>query len=260
MHFAGLKAVGESEEYPLKYYLNNFLGSFNILNLMNEFGVKNLVFSSSATVYGLPKNGVCKESDPVLPKSVYGRTKAMVENLIIDFANSDPNFRYGILRYFNPVGANKSGLIGEDPIGIPNNLIPFVTQVAIGRREKLFIWGNDYPTPDGTGMRDYIHVEDLAAGHIAAIERLGQGSESFIVNLGTGNSHSVLEVVKTFERVTGRKIPFEFADRRIGDVPECYADPSRASELLNWQAKQDLETMCEDVWRWQTINPNGYRN
>ncbi len=258
IHFAGLKAVGESATEPVKYFKNNISGSIVLIDEMIKAGVNKLIFSSSATVYGDPGYPKCDENTPLSPQSNYGLTKQMVEEIITAVAKSKPDFKYAILRYFNPVGAHKSGLIGEDPNGIPNNLVPFISQVASGKLAKLQVWGNDYPTSDGTGKRDYIHVEDLAAGHLAALAGLDSKNKSFTVNLGTGTSNSVLEVIETFEKVSGKKIPYEIADRRPGDVAECFADASLAKELLGWSTKYDLAAMCADAWNWQSRNPNGY--
>jgi UDP-glucose 4-epimerase len=258
IHFAGLKAVGESAEKPILYYENNICGTLNLIRVINEMGVNKLIFSSSATVYGDPGYAKCSEETPLAPQSVYGQTKYFIEEIIKSYQKANSDFKYGILRYFNPIGAHMSGLIGEDPNGIPNNLVPYISQVAIGKRPKLQIWGSDYPTADGTGRRDYIHVEDLVAGHLAALEHLDSGDASFTVNLGTGNSYSVLEMIKAFEEVSGKKIPYEFAERRVGDVAENYADPTLAKKLLSWSAKLDLRRMCEDTWRWQKNNPEGY--
>jgi UDP-glucose 4-epimerase len=258
IHFAGLKSVSESESEPDKYLRNNVSGSQTLIEEMLTANVYKLIFSSSATVYGDPGYAKCDESTPLNPISVYGQTKKFVEELIHDAAGKSEDFKYAILRYFNPVGAHESGLIGEDPNGFPNNLVPFISQVAVGKLPSLKIWGNDYPTPDGTGQRDYIHVEDLALGHIAALTALEAKNRSLTVNLGTGRPYSVLEVINSFERASGRKIPFEFAPRRIGDVAENFADPTLAAELLDWSAKYDLTKMCEDSWRWQLANPDGY--
>jgi UDP-glucose 4-epimerase len=258
-HFAGLKSVSESEREPEKYELNNVVGSSILVNIMLKHQIYKLVFSSSATVYGDPGYAKCNENTPLSPQSFYGKTKLRVEEIIKDTASTNPEFRFAILRYFNPIGAHASGKIGEDPIGTPNNLFPYIAQVAVGKREKVKIWGNDYPTSDGTGRRDYIHVEDLAAGHISALNALGSGVDSFTVNLGTGNSYSVLEAIAAFSEVSGKSIPYEFGPRRPGDVAENYADASLANELLDWTTKFDLARMCQDSWRWQSQNPNGYR-
>lgn len=258
-HFAGLKSVSESEQEPEKYELNNVVGSSILINIMLKHQIYKLVFSSSATVYGDPGYAKCNENTPLGPQSFYGKTKLRVEEIIKETASTNPEFRFAILRYFNPIGAHASGKIGEDPIGIPNNLFPYIAQVAVGKREKVNIWGNDYPTPDGTGRRDYIHVEDLAAGHISALNALESGVDSFTVNLGTGNSYSVLEAIAAFSEVSGKSIPYEFGPRRPGDVAENYADASLANELLGWTTKFDLARMCQDSWRWQSQNPDGYR-
>ena len=258
IHFAGLKAVGESVEKPLDYYDNNVIGTHRLLQAMTNCGVKTLVFSSSATVYGEPQFLPLTEQHPLSATNPYGRTKLVVENMLRDLYRSDPSWRIGILRYFNPVGAHESGLIGEDPQGIPNNLMPFVAQVAIGRRECLKVWGNDYPTPDGTGVRDYIHVVDLAKGHLKALQRL-DSPQCYAVNLGTGTGYSVLDVAKAFAEASGRPVPYEIAPRRAGDVAACYAEASYAEQLLDWRAVRDLSAMCLDTWRWQSVNPNGFR-
>jgi UDP-glucose 4-epimerase len=226
---------------------------------MLKYKIYKLVFSSSATVYGDPGYAKCNENTPLGPQSFYGKTKLRVEEIIKETASTNPEFRFAILRYFNPIGAHASGKIGEDPIGIPNNLFPYIAQVAVGKREKVNIWGNDYPTPDGTGRRDYIHVEDLAAGHISALKALESEVDSLTVNLGTGNSYSVLEAIAAFSEVSGKSIPYEFGPRRPGDVAENYADASLANELLGWTTKFDLARMCQDSWRWQSQNPDGYR-
>lgn len=257
LHFAGLKAVGESVEKPLDYYDNNVVGTHRLLKAMGSCGIKTLVFSSSATVYGEPKFLPLTEDHPLSATNPYGRTKLFIEEMLRDLYRSDSTWRIGILRYFNPVGAHESGLIGEDPQGIPNNLMPFVAQVAIGRRDCLKVWGCDYQTPDGTGVRDYIHVVDLALGHLKALNRL-QAPQCFEVNLGTGNGYSVLDVVKAFERASGNPVRYELAPRRLGDVASCYADPAFALTLLDWQAARGLDVMCVDVWRWQSNNPAGY--
>lgn len=268
IHFAGLKAVGESVERPLSYYDNNVVGTLRLLQAMQECEVKTLVFSSSATVYGDPIRLPLTEDHPLAPTNPYGRSKQMVEEILRDLHHSDNSLRISILRYFNPVGAHASGLIGEDPQGIPNNLMPFVAQVAVGRREALSVWGNDYPTPDGTGVRDYIHVVDLAHGHLKALEALdaSQGAQDnksgrcLIVNLGTGLGYSVLDVVQAFEKASERSIPYRIAPRRPGDIASCYADPKRAFEMLGWKAKFGLEEMCASSWHWQCTNPKGYQS
>ena len=258
IHFAGLKAVGESEAEPLKYYDNNVSGSIALFEEMVRANVKTLVFSSSATVYGDPGVVEYTEDLPLKPVNVYGRTKLMVEDILRDLKKADPAWRVALLRYFNPVGANESGLIGEDPNGIPNNLMPFIAQVAVGKRDQLQIFGNDYPTPDGTGRRDYIHVVDLAQGHLAALAALEKSPETVTVNLGTGRPYSVLEMVRAFETASGRAIPFNIAPRRAGDLAEYFADPALAKQQLGWQAEHGIEQMCEDTWRWQLQNPQGF--
>ena len=257
IHFAGLKAVGESTQKPLYYYDCNMLGTLRLLQAMRSTGVKKLVFSSSATVYGDPQHLPLDETHPLSATNPYGRTKLMIEEMLRDLYNSDPEWSIAILRYFNPVGAHESGLIGEDPKGIPNNLMPIIAQVATGRREKLSIWGNDYPTPDGTGVRDYIHVTDLAEGHLRALAKLDE-PKCMAINLGTGEGYSVLDVIKAFEHVSNQQIRYEIAPRRPGDVASCYADPAHAKELLGWSAKKTLREMCADMWNWQSKNPNGY--
>lgn len=258
IHFAGLKAVGESEAEPLKYYDNNVSGSVVLFEEMVRAAVKTLVFSSSATVYGDPGVVQYTEDTPLKPINVYGRTKLMVEDILRDLKKSDPAWRIALLRYFNPVGAHDSGMIGEDPSGIPNNLMPFVAQVAVGKRAKLAVFGDDYATPDGTGKRDYIHVDDLAAGHLAALNVLNESSETVTVNLGTGRPYSVLEMVNAFSAASGKPVPYEIAPRRAGDLPEYYAEPSLAKRLLGWEARLGIDRMCKDTWRWQSNNPLGY--
>ncbi|WP_049823818.1 UDP-glucose 4-epimerase GalE [Bradyrhizobium sp. WSM2254] len=258
IHLAGLKAVGDSNVRPMTYYENNVLGTMRLLSAMKRANVKTLVFSSSATVYGMPRYLPLDEKHPLGPTNPYGRTKLVIEEMLKDLCRSDDGWRIGNLRYFNPVGAHESGLIGEDPLGVPSNLLPFVAQVAIGRREKLQIWGNDYDTPDGTGIRDFIHVVDLASGHLSALRQLGQPG-LITVNLGTGNGSSVLDIVRTFESVSGRSIPYEIRERRAGDVAACYADPTFAKNALGWASTRSLEQMCADHWRWQLQNPNGYQ-
>jgi UDP-glucose 4-epimerase len=257
IHLAGLKAVGDSNVRPMTYYENNVLGTMRLVSAMTRANVKTLVFSSSATVYGTPMYLPLDEQHPVGPTNPYGRTKLFVEGILNDLYRSYDGWRIGILRYFNPVGAHESGLIGEDPLGIPNNLLPFVAQVAIGRHEKLHIWGNDYDTSDGTGIRDFIHVVDLASGHLSVLNHLKQ-PRVLTVNLGTGNGSSVLEVVRTFEAVSGRRIPYVIGERRVGDVAICYADPTLAGTLLGWTSRRSLTQMCADHWHWQMKNPNGY--
>ena len=258
IHFAGLKAVGESVAEPLSYYDNNVTGTLRLLEAMEECTVKTLVFSSSATVYGDPQRLPLSEDHPLSATSPYGRSKLMVEDILRDLYASDPSWRIGLLRYFNPVGAHPSGLIGEDPQGVPNNLLPYVAQVAAGRREFLNVWGDDYATPDGTGVRDYLHVVDLALGHVKALARLQQHAECLTVNLGTGIGYSVLDMVRAFERASGRPVPYRIAARRPGDIASCYADPKRALELLGWRAERGLDAMCADTWRWQSANPQGF--
>ena len=258
IHFAGLKAVGESVAEPLRYYDNNVSGTVKLLHAMQACQVKTLVFSSSATVYGDPQRLPIAEDHPLSATNPYGQTKLTTENMLRDVAASDASWRIGILRYFNPVGAHASGLIGEDPQGIPNNLLPFVAQVAVGKRKFLNVWGNDYATPDGTGVRDYIHVVDLALGHLAALQRLHSHAPCFAVNLGTGKGYSVLDLVRAFEQASGKPVAYKLSPRRAGDVAACYADPAYAHALLGWQAQRDLQCMCADAWRWQSGNPNGY--
>jgi UDP-glucose 4-epimerase len=259
IHLAGLKAVGDSNARPMSYYENNVVGTIRLVSAMKTADVKTLVFSSSATVYGVPNYLPLDEKHPLGPTNPYGRTKFFIEEMLKDLYRSDDGWRIGILRYFNPVGAHESGLIGEDPVGVPNNLLPYVAQVAIGKREKLRIWGNDYDTPDGTGIRDFIHVVDLASGHLSALNHLKQPGV-LTLNLGTGNGNSVLDVIRTFETVSGRPVPYEIGRRRTGDVASCYADPTLARETLGWQSARSLEQMCADHWRWQSKNPNGYRD
>jgi UDP-glucose 4-epimerase len=258
IHFAGLKSVGESVANPALYYENNVGGSIALLQAMAACGVQRLVFSSSATVYGEPERLPLTEAHPLRPANPYGRTKLMVEQLLADHSIADASFHYAALRYFNPVGAHPSGTLGEDPLGVPNNLIPYLSQVAVGRHQALRVWGRDYATRDGTGVRDYIHVVDLAQGHRAALSFLEKRRTSITVNLGTGRGYSVLEAASAFERASGKAIPLEFHERRRGDVAECYADPSLATRELGWQAALDLDAMCSDGWRWQSRNPKGY--
>jgi UDP-glucose 4-epimerase len=257
IHFAGLKSVGESVEKPLQYYDNNVIGSLRLIAAMQAAGVKTLVFSSSATVYGDPQYLPLTEYHPLSAINPYGRSKLIIEEILHDYFRAAPDWCIGILRYFNPVGAHESGLIGEDPKGIPSNLMPYIAQVAVGRREMLNIWGGDYQTPDGTGVRDYIHVVDLAEGHLKALEYLAE-AQCFTVNLGTGRGYSVLEVVKAFECASDRTVPYFIAPKREGDVAACYADPSLAAKLLGWRAKRNIEIMCADHWRWQQMNPAGF--
>lgn len=260
IHFAGLKAVGESVQQPLTYYDNNLAGTLRLLEAMNACGVKTLVFSSSATVYGDPRRLPLTEDHPLSATNPYGRTKLVIEDMLRDVFAGDASWRFGILRYFNPVGAHASGLMGEDPQGVPNNLLPFMAQVAVGQRAFLNVWGNDYATPDGTGVRDYIHVVDLALGHLRALEMLGRSTsgQCVSINLGTGVGYSVLDMVKAFEDASGKSVPYQMKPRRPGDIAACYAEPTRARELLGWQATRDLHTMCADAWRWQSGNPRGY--
>ena len=258
IHFAGFKAVGESVSIPLEYFHNNVSGTLVLLDVMKEHAVNNIVFSSSATVYGDVKIVPLKEEFSLSATNPYGRTKLMIEDILRDLFRAEPEWDIAILRYFNPVGAHPSGRIGEDPNGIPNNLMPYVAQVAVGRHPFVRVWGNDYPTPDGTGVRDYIHVMDLAAGHIKALEKLLQNPGLVTYNLGTGQGHSVLEVIKAFEKACQREIPFQVFDRRPGDVPTSYADPTKANNELSWYARKTLEDMCQDAWRWQSFNPNGF--
>jgi UDP-glucose 4-epimerase len=252
IHFAGLKAVGESVEQPLRYYDNNISGSVVLFETMAKFGVKTLVFSSSATVYGDPHAVPIKEDFPLHATNPYGRSKLMIEEILRDLSVSDQSWRIALLRYFNPVGAHESGLIGEDPNGIPNNLLPYIAQVADGRREKLSVYGNDYPTPDGTGMRDYIHVVDLALGHVATLDKLARAPGVVTYNLGTGRANSVLEMVRAFEKACGKPIPYQIVGRRPGDIAQCYADPALARAELGWEARRNVEQMCADAWRWQS--------
>lgn len=257
VHFAGLKAVGESVVKPLTYFENNVAGTLNLLHAMTEAGVRQLVFSSSATVYGDPHTVPIREDFPLSATNPYGRTKLMIEDILRDLLVADPDWRIAILRYFNPVGAHASGLIGESPNGIPNNLMPFVSQVAVGQRNELSVFGSDYPTPDGTGVRDYIHVVDLALGHLAALDALARSGGMLTVNLGTGQGYSVLDMVRAFETASGRSVPYRLVDRRPGDIASCYADPALAETVLGWRATRGIEEMCSDTWRWQAANPAG---
>jgi UDP-glucose 4-epimerase len=257
IHFAGLKAVGESVEQPLTYYDNNVNGTLCLLQAMRQAGVRRLVFSSSATVYGDPHRVPIREDFPLQATNPYGRSKLMVEEMLRDLQRAEADWQIAILRYFNPVGAHPSGLIGENPNGIPNNLMPFVAQVAVGKRAQLSVFGNDYPTPDGTGVRDYIHVVDLAQGHLAALAALARSGQSLTVNLGTGQGYSVLDMVRAFEAASGRPVPYQIVARRAGDIATCYADPQLAGELLGWQARRGIGEMCADAWRWQSMNPDG---
>jgi UDP-glucose 4-epimerase len=251
IHFAGLKAVGESVEQPLQYYDNNVSGSVVLFETMSKFDVKTIVFSSSATVYGDPASVPIREDFPLSATNPYGRSKLMIEEILRDLHKAAPDWRIALLRYFNPVGAHESGLIGEEPNGIPNNLVPYIAQVATGKREKLSVYGGDYPTPDGTGMRDYIHVVDLALGHVKTLAKLAKAPGVVTYNLGTGRGNSVLEMVRAFEEASGRKIPYQVVDRRPGDIAKCFADPSLAREELGWTARRDVNEMCADVWRYQ---------
>jgi UDP-glucose 4-epimerase len=254
IHFAGLKAVGESVEKPLEYYDNNVRGTLELLAAMRRAGVRTLVFSSSATVYGDPASVPIREDFPCSATNPYGRSKLIIEDILADLYHAEPDWRIARLRYFNPVGAHESGLIGEDPQGIPNNLMPYIAQVAIGQRAHLKVFGNDYPTPDGTGIRDYLHVVDLAHGHVAALNYLNEKGGLLTVNLGTGQGYSVLEMAKAFEQASGRPVPCRFAPRRPGDIAQCWADPALAKELFGWNTTRGLETMCADAWRWQLQN------
>jgi UDP-glucose 4-epimerase len=258
MHFAGLKAVGESVEKPIEYYDTNVGGTFILANLMREFGCKMFIFSSSATVYGDPRTVPIKENFPLSVTNPYGRSKLMVEEFLQDVFVADDRWHIALLRYFNPIGAHKSGLIGEDPNDIPSNLIPYISQVAAGKLEKLSIFGGDYDTSDGTGVRDYIHVVDLAKGHVKALQALENKPQVLTVNLGTGNGYSVLDMVKAFEKASGKKVPYQIVGRRPGDIATCYTDPTYAAERLDWKAKYELDEMCKDTWRWQSMNPDGY--
>ncbi len=258
IHFAGLKAVGESVAKPILYYKNNVVGTLNLIEAMERHGVKTLVFSSSATVYGAPDKVPITEDFPLKPTNPYGQTKFQIEQILRDLHNADPSWRISMLRYFNPVGAHPSGKIGEDPNGIPNNLVPYITQVAVGRLPKVRVFGNDWPTPDGTGVRDYIHVVDLALGHLHALKHLENNIGIHVFNLGTGKGSSVLEVIRACEKAAGREIAFEVVDRRPGDIAECYANPELAERELEWRATHSLEQMCADSWRWQSDNPQGY--
>ncbi len=259
IHFAGLKAVGESVQMPLEYYHNNLTGTINLCQSMRAHGVKTIVFSSSATVYGDPATVPIREDFPTgNTTNPYGETKHMIERILKDMQFADPEWSVSILRYFNPIGAHESGLIGEDPAGIPNNLLPYITQVASGKREYLRVYGNDYPTHDGTGVRDYIHVVDLARAHLSALERAVKMHAIEYYNIGTGNGYSVLDVVHAFEAVTGKPLPYRIEARRPGDIAVCYADPTKAEQVLGWKAEYDMTRMCQDAYRWQSMNPNGY--
>lgn len=261
IHFAGYKAVGESVRKPLEYYHNNITGTLNLCDVMRNHGVKKIIFSSSATVYGdpafVPITEDCPKGQITNP---YGQTKGMLEQILTDLHVSDPEWNVVLLRYFNPIGAHKAGIIGEDPKGIPNNLVPYIAQVAVGKLEKLGVFGNDYDTPDGTGVRDYIHVVDLAKGHVKAMKKFEEAPEVRIYNLGTGKGYSVLEVLHAFEKACGKTLPYEIKPRRAGDIAQCYADPSKAKAELGWVAEYGIDEMCEDSWRWQSTNPNGYND
>ncbi len=258
IHFAGLKAVSESVEFPLLYYQNNVSGTLNLCEAMKKYNVKNIVFSSSATVYGDPHAVPVTEEFPLNPTNPYGHTKLMIENILRDIYNADNEWNISLLRYFNPAGAHQSGRIGEDPGGVPSNLFPYIARVAVGKLNVLSVFGNDYHTNDGTGVRDYIHVVDVALGHVKALKKLERVSGVIVLNLGTGRGYSVLEIISAFEKASGRKIPYKIVGRRSGDVASSYADPSKAERELGWSAYRGLDEMCEDVWRWQSANPNGY--
>ena len=260
IHFAGLKAVGESTQIPLRYYHNNITGTLILMELMEKYDVNNIVFSSSATVYGMPKSVPITEDFPLSTTNPYGSTKLMIENIMKDVAKANPKLSVTLLRYFNPIGAHKSGELGEDPKGIPNNLLPYVAQVAVGKLEKVHVYGNDYPTPDGTGVRDYIHVVDLALGHLKAIEHCSGKEGVHIYNLGTGNGYSVLEIIEAFEKACKKELPYQIDPRRPGDIAECWADPSKAKNELGWAAERGIAEMCEDLWRWQSKHPNGFKD
>ncbi len=261
IHFAGYKAVGESVQKPLEYYHNNITGTLILCDVMRKYGVKNIIFSSSATVYGdpafVPITEECPKGKITNP---YGQTKAMLEQILTDLHVADPEWNVVLLRYFNPIGAHKAGIIGEDPKGIPNNLVPYIAQVAVGKLEKLGVFGNDYDTPDGTGVRDYIHVVDLARGHVKAMKKFQEEPQVRMYNLGTGKGYSVLEVLHAFEKACGKTLPYEIKPRRAGDIATCYADPSKAKRELGWEAEYGIEEMCQDSWRWQSMNPNGYND
>ena len=260
IHFAGLKAVGESVSKPLEYYSNNLGSTFTLLKAMREHNVKNFVFSSSATVYGDPATVPIREDFPTGgTTNPYGTTKLFIERILIDYCKADPTLNVALLRYFNPIGAHESGLIGEDPNGIPNNLVPYIAKVAVGQLEKVHVYGNDYDTPDGTGVRDYIHVVDLAKGHVAALKKLKSGCGLFVCNLGTGKGYSVLDILHAYEKACGKTLPYTVDPRRPGDIAACYADPAKAKEELGWSAKYGIEEMCASSWKWQSMNPNGYR-
>ena len=260
IHFAAYKAVGESVSKPLEYYTNNLVSCLNVLNSMRRHGVKNFVFSSSATVYGDPASVPIREDFPVgAATNPYGATKVMNEQILKDLCKADPTMNVALLRYFNPIGAHESGLIGEDPNGIPNTLVPYIAKVAVGKLEKVHVFGNDYNTPDGTGVRDYIHVVDLARGHVAALKKLSTNCGLFICNLGTGHGYSVLDVIKAYSKACGKELPYVIDPRRPGDIAECYADPTKAREELGWEAQYGIEEMCASSYKWQSMNPNGYK-
>lgn len=259
IHFAGYKAVGESVAKPLEYYHNNITSTLYLCDLMKKYDVRNIVFSSSATVYGDPETVPITEDSPLSATNPYGRTKLFIEYILKDLHISDSNWNIALLRYFNPVGAHESGKIGEDPNDIPNNLMPYISQVAVGKLEQLSVFGGDYPTPDGTGVRDYIHVVDLATGHLKALEKLESNPGLVIYNLGTGKGSSVLDMVHAFQKASGKKIPYKITERRPGDIAACYADPAKAEKELNWKATRTIEEMCADTWRWQSQNPDGYK-
>jgi len=259
IHFAGLKAVGESVSNPLDYYDNNINGTIVLCNVMKKYGCKKIVFSSSATVYGDPHTTPIHENFPLSATNPYGRTKLFIEEILRDVYISDESFKIVLLRYFNPVGAHQSGTIGEDPNGIPNNLMPFISQTAVGKREYLSVFGGDYDTHDGTGVRDYIHVVDLSLGHVKALQKIDSIDTVLTVNLGTGNGYSVLDMVKAFEKASGKKVAYKIVDRRPGDIAKCFADPSYAKEVLGWEASRGIKQMCEDSWRWQSNNPDGFK-
>ncbi len=260
IHFAGLKAVGESVEKPLKYYDNNVYGTIALCEVMQKNGCKSIVFSSSATVYGDPHTTPIKEDFPLSATNPYGRSKLFIEEILRDLFVSDNKWKIVLLRYFNPVGAHESGLIGEDPNGVPNNLMPYIAQVAVGKQKELYVFGDDYDTKDGTGVRDYIHVVDLAKGHVKALQKIDSLDDVLTVNLGTGKGYSVLDMVAAYEKASAKRVPYKIVPRRAGDIAECYADPSYAKEMLGWSADKSLREMCEDSWRWQSMNPNGYKS
>ena len=260
IHFAGLKAVGESVSMPLAYYHNNLYSTINLCELMSKYGCKKLVFSSSATVYGKPETVPIREDFPLSCTNPYGRTKLMIEEILRDLYVSDNEWDIALLRYFNPVGAHESGLIGEDPQGIPNNLMPYISQVAVGKRDYVHVFGNDYDTPDGTGVRDYIHVIDLADGHLCALRKIEKSVGVVTYNLGTGNGYSVLDMIKALGKACGKELPYQIEARRPGDIDACYADPAKAKAEIGFEAKKNLEDMCADTWRWQQNNPNGFKN